>query len=357
MPIVIEGTPVPTRWIEHQRLRRVIPTDRHDTRREGIKIAFINNMPDAALEDTELQFFQLLEGAATGIVVRLKLFSLPGIPRGERGEQHLATFYCGIENLWTGRFDAVIMTGTEPLRSDLRDEPYWRVLTDVLQWAERCTSSTVLSCLAAHAGVLYSDGITRRPLTDKRFGVFECRRTGDHPLTAFIEDPMRFPHSRWNEVQEADLTSCGYTALTRSPEAGVDLFVKKKANSLFVHFQGHPEYEAHTLLKEYRRDVRRFLHHERETYPSIPRGYFDAAGAEVLAAFREKALSDRDPEHFAAFPAGEISSSLQKTWHFSALSIYCNWLQYVATRKSEQARVLVRSAIRSRPHNGSSAVL
>ena len=58
----------------------------------------------------------------------------------------------------------------------------------------------------------------------------------------------------------------------------MDLFVKKKEKSLFVHFQGHPEYGAQTLLKEYRRDIKRFLRGERETYP------IDAA--RILRQFR-----------------------------------------------------------------------
>jgi len=70
---------------------------------------------------------------------------------------------------------------------------------------------------------------------------------------------VRFPHSRWNEVQENALTGCGYEVLTKSDSAGVDLFVKQKKKSLFVHFQGHLEHQAETLLKEYRRDIKRFL--------------------------------------------------------------------------------------------------
>ena len=31
---------------------------------ECVSIAFINNMPDAALEDTEMQFFELLDAAS-----------------------------------------------------------------------------------------------------------------------------------------------------------------------------------------------------------------------------------------------------------------------------------------------------
>ena len=51
----------------------------------------------------------------------------------------------------------------------------------------------------------------------------------------------------------------------------MDSFVKKKKRSLFVHFQGHPEYGAQTLLKEYRRDIKRFLRAERETIPQCRR--------------------------------------------------------------------------------------
>ena len=58
-----------------------------------------------------------------------------------------------------------------------------QLLTDVLDWAERNTVSTVLSCLAAHAGVLHSDGIQRHLLSDKQFGVFESTTVSDHELT------------------------------------------------------------------------------------------------------------------------------------------------------------------------------
>ena len=62
--------------------------------------------------------------------------------------------------------------------------------------------------------------------------------------------------------------------------AGVDAFAKQDG-SFFLFFQGHPEYEADTLLREYRRDVGRFLGGEREDYPAMPLGYFndDAAAA------------------------------------------------------------------------------
>jgi homoserine O-succinyltransferase len=238
------------------------------------------------------------------------------------------------------------MTGTEPKRPDLRDEPYWPVLAQVLDWAERNTASTVLSCLAAHAGVLHSDGISRHPLSDKQFGVFEFTKTANHPLTAGGER-VRFPHSRWNEVQAEALTASGYQVLTQSPEGGVDSFVKMKKRSLFVHFQGHPEYGAQTLLKEYRRDIKRFLRRERDTYPTMPKGYFDAGATSLLATFREVVESDRREELMESFPEPAIVGNLQKTWQSSAASIYGNWLRYMLSKRLDLSTLSVTASLHS----------
>lgn len=335
MPLIIEGDRIPTRWAERRGSRRVVSIDRDESQADCLKIALINNMPDAALEDTEIQFFELVDAASGKIPVRLKLHSLSGVPRGKRGEQHLNTFYFNTDDLLNSQYDAVIMTGTEPRQANLRNEPYWSALASVLDWAESNTVSTILSCLAAHAGVLHSDGINRHPLSDKQFGVFDFARAANHQLTADAGERVRFPHSRWNEVQAHALHSCGYLVLTRSAEGGVDSFVKKKKRSLFVHFQGHPEYEAQTLLKEFRRDIKRFLRRERETYPSMPKGYFDATAARLLAEFSDIALSERREELMEGFPEAALVSGLKSTWRSSAMSIYRNWLQYVVSKKTE----------------------
>jgi homoserine O-succinyltransferase len=292
-------------------------------------------MPDTALEDTEMQFFELLDFAAADIPVFLNLYSLAGVPRAERGQQHVSSFYRSTCELSSAQFDAVIMTGTEPKQPNLRNEPYWSALTNVLDWAESNTASTVLSCLAAHAGVLYSDGINRHPLSDKQFGVFDFAKTVNHQLSNGTGERIRFPHSRWNEVQADALAACGYVVLTQSGDGGVDSFVKKKKRSLFVHFQGHPEYGAQTLLKEYRRDIKRFLRNERENYPTMPKGYFDAAGAKLLTDFRNVVLSNRREDLMSGFPEAAVVGTLQKTWQSSATIIYRNWLQYVLMKKAE----------------------
>jgi homoserine O-succinyltransferase len=210
-------------------------------------------------------------------------------------------------------------------------------MADLLTWAEENTSSTILSCLAAHAGVLHSDGIARSPLPDKHFGVFEYQKSCEHPLTRGTPDPIRFPHSRWNDLKEEALKSAGYSVLTSSSESGVDSFVKEKKGSLFVHFQGHPEYGHQTLLKEYRRDVRRYLKQERDTYPSQPRGYFDKKVTRLLDDFRTKAIAERREVTMDAFPGDEAFHALQNGWQESARQVYRNWLHDLVDRKMERA--------------------
>lgn len=334
MPLVVTGSSGPILRADLQSARPAHSPDSSSSRSEYLQLALINNMPDSALEDTESQFFNLLDAAAENIPVQLKLVALASVPRSDRGMQRVRDCYFGVDELWNHQFDAVIITGTEPFQPDLRNEPYWKDLTQVFDWAERNTYSTVLSCLAAHASVLHSDGISRNPLGDKQFGVFDFANSQDHELTRDYAKVVRFPHSRWNEVRAAALTACGYVVLTQSPSAGVDSFVKKKGKSLFVHFQGHPEYAAQTLLKEYRRDVRRFLRKERETYPTMPHGYFDAAATQLLTDFREKAFGHTGEEVMSNFPETAVSVSLENTWCSSANTVYRKWLHYLLARKT-----------------------
>lgn len=329
MPVFVEALGGRPLWTKKQH------TLAHGGGVHSVRVALVNNMPDAALEDTELQFFDLLDAASGDLPVVVKLYSLTGVPRTERGMRRLNSFYYGLDDLWGTQVDALIMTGTEPQQPSLRQEPYWGNLANVLDWAEQNTYSTVLSCLAAHAGVLHSDGIERHRLGDKRFGVFEFPVPSGQSLTRGAGATIRFPHSRWNEVRADALEACGYTVVTQSAEAGVDCFVKRKKQSLFVHFQGHPEYQAHTLFKEYRRDIKRYLRNERETYPTAPAGYFGEEATKSLTAFRQKATENRNEEVMTEFPEASLISSLENGWRPSAVKIYANLLQLTFDRKAE----------------------
>src|SRR5271156_2084284 len=132
-----------------------------------ISIGLINNMPDAALEATERQFCNLLSAAAGPIELQLTYYSLPEIERAPTARERISSSYFGVEELWNSRLDAVIVTGAEPREPKLSQEPYWSRLVELMDWADKNTTSSMWSCLAAHAAVLQMDGIARHPLPDK----------------------------------------------------------------------------------------------------------------------------------------------------------------------------------------------
>jgi homoserine O-succinyltransferase/O-acetyltransferase len=297
-----------------------------------VTIGLINNMPDAAVEATERQFTDLIRASTPNAVVLLKLFSIPQVPRGAEMRDALTDRYRDISELWDTPLDGLIVTGCEPRANNLMDEPYWKTLSTVVDWARDHTASTIWSCLAAHAAVLHADGIERRPLPEKCFGVFDCRLGEDHPLTQHFPAPLWVPHSRYNGLPERGLASCGYKILTRSAAAGVDTFAKLDG-SFFLFFQGHPEYDADTLFREYRRDVARFLGGEREHYPAAPLGYFSDKAAALAGDFRARALADRRSDLMADFPKGGLEGGLKNPWRPAALGIYEKWAAYLTGRR------------------------
>jgi homoserine O-succinyltransferase/O-acetyltransferase len=312
-----------------------------------IKIGLINNMSDEALKATERQFISLLDSASDSMPVHLSFYTLPGVPRNGLTASHISSRYSNIEDLWNGHLDGLIVTGREPMTANLADEPYWDSLTRVLAWAEENCHATVLSCLAAHAAILSMDGIRRVKEDDKVFGIFDCARVSDHPLTAGTASQFRLPHSRWNGVPEEHLADCGYKVLTRSASAGVDTFIKQQKR-LLVFFQGHPEYESDTLLREYRRDVGRYIKGEAPRYPLMPRSYFDQTTVEQLAAFENKAVSQRSEELLPELNAILADKAIVNTWQASAAGIYRNWLGHICAQKetvavSKRLRVIADS--------------
>ena len=332
MPVVVhEELP----WYLRSRQMALCPENRtrfKDTDATGLEIGLVNNMPDSALEQTERQFISRIEAASGTMPIRLRLYALPGIPRSDRGKCHIGRYYSSLDDLRSASLDALIITGTEPRAANLRDEPYWHSLAELFDWAERNTISTFLSCLAAHAAVLQADGISRHALGEKSFGVFDHIVMTDHPLARALPLKLPIPHSRWNEVRGDALASCGYQILAESEAAGIGLFAKQR-RSLFLLSQGHPEYEAVTLFKEYRRDVGRFLRRERETYPAFPCGYLDSDATEAFAAFRQRALSNRDESLLGAFPNEPARGQLRNGWGRSSICLFRNWLLYIAEKK------------------------
>jgi homoserine O-succinyltransferase/O-acetyltransferase len=302
-----------------------------------ITIGLVNNMGDEALKPTERQFISLLNAASDGMLIRLSLYTLPGVSRSSAVARHVRSHYSDIDNLWESELDGLIVTGREPLAARLEDEPYWGSFTRLVGWAGQNATSTVWSCLAAHAAVLHLDGIERIKRGNKLFGIFGSARATPHALTADTASDLQLPHSRWNGIPQDALLDCGYQVLTRSAEAGVDTFIKQ-GEKLFVFFQGHPEYSSDTLLREYRRDVGRYFRGETGQYPSLPCNYFEAGMASALDALRAKAMTTGDPLLLTQVAGHLENCAIKNTWQANAVTLYRNWLKYLYRQKQGLSR-------------------
>ena len=345
MAVTIERLPAaeatPIGAFRERRLRRGVTGDRTRT----LDIGLVNNMPDAALLATERQFAELLASAAGDFAVRLHLYALGDVPRSAEGRSALAQGYSDARQLGATRLDALIVTGAEPVAADIAEEPYWRALTELIDWADANTFSTILSCLAAHAGALHLGGAARRTLQAKCSGIYAFETVARHRLLAGLEAGMTTPHSRRNGLDREDLARRGYQTLTCHAEIGVDIFVKQK-RSLFVFMQGHPEYGRESLGREYRRDMGRFLQGERDAPPPIPVNYFPAEIERSLAAFGARAISERRPQLMSEFPEAAVFGAGETPWRKTAAQLYGNWLAIIAERKAALREPAPIAAIR-----------
>lgn len=301
--------------------------------RPQIEVALVNNMPDTAVLATERQFAGLLaEAAGESFDVRLRLYALDGVRRSELARAAMAETYAPVEALRTVRADALIITGAEPQAADLRDEPYWPELARLIDWARAQTCSTLFSCLAAHAAVLHLDGVGRRRLAAKATGVFAFARQGDSPLVHGLGEAWRTPHSRWNALGADSLGERGYRVLAASPEWGVDLFTRED-DSLLVFLQGHPEYEADSLLREYRRDIGRCLRGETPFAPR-PRDYFDPATEAALETAERRLYASGGLEPLRSCDLVAARGRPEAVWRPHAVRLFRNWLELIAARRT-----------------------
>jgi homoserine O-succinyltransferase/O-acetyltransferase len=297
-----------------------------------ITVALVNNMPDSAFLDTENQFRGAALGS-NGTGIEFELYTIKEIPRSEKVAAHIEERYGGLDELWTRPPDALIVTGTEPTQVQMRFEPYWPYLTRLLEWAADHVGTTLLSCLAAHASILLFDGIDRVPRPVKCSGVFEgAVEDPCDPLTTGLPDVVPVPHSRLNEVPEAALIRAGYRIVvgTGCSGAGWSVASRKQGDGLFVLCQGHPEYGTLSLLREYRRDVRRSLFGRGAVpYPRLPDGYLGQEAVDTLTEFERRArATDVNPrELWPSFPFDEVAATVENTWAPASAALYANWLR------------------------------
>jgi homoserine O-succinyltransferase len=125
------------------------------------------------------------------------------------------------------------------------------------------------------------------------------------------------------------LRDASYSIVSHSPLTGANVFSLQR-NSFMVFHQGHPEYDSDTLLREYRRDVMRFLSGTQANYPTIPKGYFSDSATQRLMTFKDEAIALRSPALASRFPFEAEARELKHTWKPASTVLYENWLSYIA---------------------------
>lgn len=318
-----------------ERLRRegqeVLDPDR--ARQQDIRelhIGLLNLMPDAALAATERQFLRLVGGANRIAQLFVHPFTMPGVQREGAARERVERFYEPFDDLRRDGLDALIVTGANVAEADITREPFWEPLLEVLEWGRENVASMLCSCLASHAAFQWLYGVRRTHLPEKRWGVYSHRVTDpSHPLVAGVNTRFDTPHSRFNDVPRGRMEAGGLRVLVASDEGGV-LVATSPDGFRFVYFQGHPEYDRESLLKEYKREVGRYLRGETGDYPPSPHRYFTPEVERRLAAWREDAVrARRDGAPPPAFPEEELLPRLDNTWTDTGKALFNNWLGLV----------------------------
>ncbi|MDP6949938.1 MAG: homoserine O-succinyltransferase [Arenicellales bacterium] len=289
-----------------------------------LHIGLMNNMPDAALEPTERQFLRLVGGCNRIAQFYVYPFSPPQVPRGERAQAHIQQYYHDFSQLKEAGLDALIVTGANPVCAQISDESFWEPMCETLDWAVQNVTSTLCACLATHAAFLHFHGIERQPLAAKRWGVFSHRVALEHPLVRNVNTRFDVPHSRWNDISAAQMSGASQLVLAQSAEAGVHLATSADGLRL-VFFQGHPEYDNFSLLKEYKREVNRFLAGEVDDYPPYPDYYFTEEAYPILEAYQSRAVRAR-AQGVACDEFPEQQVPVDNTWGDTGKIIFNNWL-------------------------------
>ncbi len=295
-----------------------------------LHIGFLNMMPDAALAATERQFIRLVGSCNRIAQFFVYPFSLPELPRSAETLEYIERYYSNFEDLRDNGLDALIITGANVVNPDLTQESFWEPLIDIVTWAEDNVASTLCSCLATHALLKHFYNVDRQPLPQKLWGIYSHRvRHPDNLLLRDINTRFNVPHSRHNDISRDQLEAVGLKVLVESDEGGVHM-ASSRDEFRTIYFQGHPEYDINSLLKEYKRETKRFLKGELNTPPPFPEDYFPPEAQQLARDWLESVTDARDKgEPLPKMPEREIESFLDNTWGDTAKAIVANWLGLV----------------------------
>ena len=256
-----------------------------------LKILLLNLMPTKI--DTETQLSRLLGN--TPLQVELTLARVRTHESKNTPKEHMSAFYKRFDEVMTGNFDGMIITGAPVEHLPFEEVDYWSELCEIMAWSRSHVHSTLHICWGAQAGLYYHYGVDKRPLPEKMFGIFPHRVEYKRSiLFRGFDDQFMVPHSRHTTVERADIERVPeLRILASSDEAGVYAISTSNGRQIFI--TGHSEYDAQTLNREYQRDV--------------------AAGKPI-----------KIPRNY--FPGDDLTREPMVTWRAHANLLFSNWLNY-----------------------------
>jgi homoserine O-succinyltransferase len=256
-----------------------------------LQILLLNLMPTKI--DTETQLSRLLGN--TPLQVELTLLHMKTHESKNTAKEHLLSFYKVFDEIKDRNFDGMVITGAPVEHLAFEEVEYWDELCKIMEWSKTHVFSTFHICWGAQAGLYYHYGIQKKPLSEKKFGIFEHTvREKKSMLFRGFDDTFLAPHSRHTTVDEADiLAEKALKILAVSEKAGV--YAVKSRNNRQIFITGHSEYDQNTLAKE----------------------YFRAVNLGKAIAVPENYFPDDNPEN-----------PPRVTWRAHANLLYSNWLNY-----------------------------
>lgn len=256
-----------------------------------LKIAIVNLMPTK--EVTETQLLRLLGN--TPLQIEISLVRMENHTSKNTDQTYLDKFYISSSEIYTHKFDGMIITGAPVEQMDFENVDYWDELCKIMDYAKENVYSTLFLCWGCFAGLYHYYGIPKYPLDKKMSGIFMNERTvNGEPLLRGFDDTFPIPQSRHTTLKKEDvINNSNLTILAESAEAGVTIIKSKDNRQIFM--TGHLEYDTLTLSEEYYRDINKGMK------VPLPKNYF---------------------------PTNNVNIMPTSYWRSTAHLFYSNWLNY-----------------------------
>jgi homoserine O-succinyltransferase/O-acetyltransferase len=219
-----------------------------------LRVGILNIMPQGELYEPYLLF----PLSRTIIQVEPVWIRLHSHQYKTTDPNHLDLYYDYLERVIAkAPLDGLIVTGAPVEEMRYEDVNYWDEISAILTFARHNITSTLGICWGGLA-MAKMVGIEKEMFPQKLFGVFETENLDrSHPITGELDDVFWCVQSRHSgitdRVLEAERDRGAVNLLAHSSNGGYTIF-ESSDHRLLMHL-GHPEYEAHRLVEEYRRDV------------------------------------------------------------------------------------------------------